>query len=344
MAVWNGPFLRFEISESDPVYPRNGTMCHCPDIIPNGTDIKKNPNEFIESQWMQDVGTSTTANRVNYIYVRGLNSSATAMPAEIYLYYSPARLLQWPHTVNGVQGWADRPLQTGDGRDYQEVLVGGKAKFVTPSAFEWQPQSLEGDHYCLVGRVQTDRHPNPIPPDLENIDDFAKYISEHPDLGWRNVDMIVPKDNAWFGVQEYNHGLQAAEMVISLFVTNGRDQDYVTAVASNEGPNPPIDMRLDLTGSGKEQWNLRTDIPAAYKTNIRLTYVAASGQPIPDDLIVEIQTLRVAISPDSDLAVYAKPLRTLGITAIEKPGDLAIPVGVMNYRRTMNSDAVPVAG
>jgi hypothetical protein len=346
MEAWNAPYMRTRVNQDDPLYPRTGTLSQCPDIIPNGTDIKKKPEEFIsDGQWNSNLGTSTTAKRSNFLYIRGMNPSAQATRASVYLYYSPARLLQWPNTVDKVEGWATRPLRTGDHREYQEVAIAGKSRFVTPDAFEWVPKSLPGDHYCLVARVSTDKYPNPIPEDLEKIDDFALYISKHPDLGWRNVDLLEPKDNAWVSTQEYNQGVQGAEMVISLFVTNGRKGDYLTAVSSVDGPNPPIDMRLNLVGSkDKEQVNLRTFVPDKYRTNIVVTYVAASGQPIPDNLGIVIDPLRVGIRPDSELAPYAKPLRSLGITSIENAEEYAIPMGSMTYLRDLPSATATILG
>lgn len=334
-STWNGPYLRYKLDEKG-VGVRSGTLSRSPDLIPNGLTIRQDPREFIENLWSQDTGTSTTATRTNYLYVRGANTSAKSMVARVYLYYSPARLLQWPTGVSGNEGWARRPLQTGAGWDYQEVEIAGGERFVTPSAFEWKPQRIADDHYCLVGRVSTDASPNPIPDGLDRIDDFARYISRHPDLAWRNVATLAPANNSWSDSPLYIQGAQTSEMVISVFVTGGRKGDTVTMQSSVGGPNPPIRLREVLQGEPPtEQLNIRTVIPADWTSKIEIVYEAAKGQPVPLGLKTELDVLKVGIDPAGDLAGYARPLRDLGIVRIENAGDLAIPVGATSYSRAV---------
>lgn len=341
MNDWKGPFIRYSLQDDNPNI-RTGAMSGSPDLIPNGVDIVKDPTELIKAKWTQSVGVSTTSTRKNYLYVRGANSSSRTWEAKVSLYYSPATLLQWPRTIDGKPGWADRPLQTGAGKDYQLLEVpskddtGTQGRFVTPDAFEWVPTQLPGnDHYCLVGAVAADGLPDPIPPELDKIDDFAKYISTHPDLGWRNVYTMVP-DYDFFAVnQQYLQGKQAGPMAFTVWVEGGRADDMLTMRSSVSGPNPPLEISMVVKGPAKDEMTRRSTIPADYASSIEVTYIAAKGKKVPDDLKLSVEVLRVDIAANSDLAPYARPLSRFGITKVDDVTSRAIRLGATHYDRKL---------
>jgi len=293
MSMWNDPYIRFSLSD-DGQANRRGTMSGSPDIIPFGTKPAGDPGQFItDAEWKQDRGTSTTSGTINYIYVRGFNNSARAMQdLQVHLYYSPASLLLWPWKPqpDGKEGWARRPLRTGDKRDSQFLDVAGKNRFVTGKAFEWTVEPIREDHYCLVARLSWEGHDNEIPEDLHTINGFAAYVQKHPDIGWRNVNTLSPQFPTWNDSIEYAQGDADQVVLFTAFVYNGSLGDVVSMYSSVSGPQPALQKTEVIAHEDKEQINLWTTIPAQWASNINLTYEAKASKKIPPNLKVELKS------------------------------------------------------
>ena len=140
---------------------------------------------FFAGNYGSDVGRNVYVNQDNYIYARTRNLSGNAGHGDFYGYWSPASALMWPRQ------WSGNIMHTNQGANYVTFPTTAPGEVsVCPEPLKWNPWPIgPNDHYCLIGRVSTETHPNPIP-DITRMTDFAQYIRDNPNMCWRNVSMI----------------------------------------------------------------------------------------------------------------------------------------------------------
>jgi hypothetical protein len=301
---WDDLHLRSNFSDTG-VYPTGGTLSRCPDIIPSGTAPVSNPEDtFITNNWDKDMGQDLTINAPNYLYVRGQNLGTATTDGVINLYYSPANLILYP------ANWRENQLQTSGGQKdilVRDVANGGK--FVTSDAFKWVPESISGTHYCLIGVAGTERHPNEIP-NIDAIDDFAKFISENPNYGWRNVTLTSKNAPDFSNDIFHSQGSIEDNMTFTLVCENVPIGAEV-AFSASDPLDPPINMpRTQVTNDQIFEIGMTTFVPAHFETNVTYSYWSNGTTPSSDWKI----TLRVSyfVSPSSALyEKYALPLEKM---------------------------------
>jgi len=157
--LWDDLLLRLNLSDNG-VYPnRPGPPSESPDIIPYGVEPIDNWQSFFAGNYASDVGKNAVVNQDNFIYARAKNLSANSATGEFYGYWCPASALMWP------KQWSGNAMKTNQGAGYVTFPAtppGGVV--VCPEPLKWNPRPIgPNDHYCLVGRVSTESHPNPIP-------------------------------------------------------------------------------------------------------------------------------------------------------------------------------------
>lgn len=294
------------------LYPTNGALSQSPDIIPIGTQPISNPDQFIsDDNWNKDFGSSTNASVPNYIYIRGANLAGGESTGKFYLYYSPASLLLWPQDPlgNPGKGWADRPLKTSTGSQYVTVKAAAGARLVTPEPFRWIPEPIPNDHYCLIGRVVTDQNPNPIPK-VGTLTDFARYISEHPNMAWRNVTTINPGSAVSTRIQNYSQGDVGGEVYLFLKCVNAPIGSAVEA-SGQQGDIVVNIPKTIISSDTSFAAGISITLPAGFSTDIAFTWYSEGKVPIPGMQI----TLDVLFPqlPDDELYDRATPLEEFGL-------------------------------
>ncbi len=329
---WDDLHLRSNFSDTGQ-YPTGGTLSSSPDIIPYGVEPVSNPEEtFVNTNWDKDMGKTLTANTPNYLYVRGKNLGTATTDGIVNLYYAPASLILYPIE------WRNNQLQTSGGQKdilIQDIAAGGK--FVTPDAFQWIPDAISGDHYCLIGVAGTERNPNEIP-EIDTIDNFAQFISENPNFGWRNVSLTSSGAADFTQDVSYNQGGLGGMMQFDIICENvpiGAEVSF----SAGDALDPPIYMPpVKVSTSPSFIIGMQTEVPDYFATNITYSYWSNGTTPPPGWKI----TMRVSyfVDPSSFLyEKYALPLEKM------YPKEMAeqIQTRVKALRRS-DDDIGPVRG
>lgn len=273
MSTYNDLFLRDNLSSTGEV-PGQGTISTSPDLIPYGTSPVNDPVDFFTDNYGSDVGQDLIANAQNYLYMRAKNLSDSATTGSFYLYYSKASLLLYPSQ------WQNNALSTSSGSNSVPIpSTAAGAIAVGADPFTWQPQMINDDHYCLIGRIVTDAHPNPIPA-TGSIDDFAKYIAGNPGMGWRNVKVIDSGSPTFTMPVQYNQGSTSGTMSIIMTCTNVPAGAQVAFSCGTPGPNPVINLpQTQVTNASSFIAGVTSVIPANWNSTITYSYWANGTNP-----------------------------------------------------------------
>jgi hypothetical protein len=319
---WKDLYFRHNFDDKG-LYPTAGTLSSSPDIITAGGEPFADPAQLItDNNWKHDFGNQAAAKEPNYIYLRGQNLGEEKTEGKLYLYASPASLLLFPtNPVDPKKGWSKNPIKTSKGGEYVVVNPEAQARFVSMDPFRWIPDAIYGDHYCVVGRVETKANPNPIPT-VGNLNDFAAYISTHPNMVWRNIAMRNPQFPQWTSDPiEYDQGDIGGDVYVFLKCVNAPDGSRVRFSAGTPGPNPPfaIDWMTVKNSPGKDGTPtfiapLQTNIPANWYSTVVYTWDSNGKAPLPDMQITLEALLPSAPGKtvwDSSLGKFARPLEEI---------------------------------
>ena len=314
---WTDLYIRHQFDDTG-LYPTSGSQSASPDVIPSGDNPYSDPSQLItDTNWSKDFGNSTNASQANYIYLRGANGNTAAKKSgQSYLYYSPASLLLWPtDPTDPTKGWANNPLRTSSGAQYVDVSAEAGKRFYTPEPFQWIPAQIYNDHYCLIGRLVTTDNPNPIPA-LGTLTDFAAYISQHPNMAWRNVVTINPAQPVSTTSVDYSQGQDGGYVYMNLRCMNAPDGSAVSLNCGTSGPNPPIYIPQTIVknpaGSSQFTITLYTNIPGNFRSNITYSWYSNGTTPLPGMQFILDPVMPVASS--SPLMRFARPLEYFGIS------------------------------
>lgn len=310
---WNDVYMRKAIGD-DGTVPFAGVWTASPDIIPNGTTAIDNPQTYYAGNYASDVGQATAPFHTNYFYVRGKNLAAGAATAKFELYYCPANLFLFPSL------WNQNQLSTSSGKKQVEataaatgdVLVGSEPfSYVAPD---------ESIHHCLIARVITPAHPNPLPQDgdIGTSEGLAKFIVDNPNYAWRNVvtvDRGVPTFTHTFTIDTTPVGT-GGKYLIGLSYKNltvGSKVSFSCGTPIPSGPDQGTVIELkemsvaQRNGSAGESF---VTIPAGFKSTVSYSYTAQT--PVLNNWSIEFFALQVVDAASADLFQKATPLSDFG--------------------------------
>lgn len=244
----------------------SGSVCKSPDIVPAGLNALTDPVTELKGQWFKDVGRDLVANANNVIYLRGISHNPQKTKAKFYLYYSQASLLMYPSQ------WKDHLIPCSNGMEYYETgeLQQGDLA-VTETPYLWKPSSIQNDHYCLIGRVVTDEHPNPIP-DAKDVKEFTKFIACNPNYCMRNI-ALVEKDVPDYSVAvDYEQGKLGADIHF-IVESSGCSPDAEFSLSST---NPHMASSICINRQKVPADGILTgicvDVPAGYQSKLLLNF------------------------------------------------------------------------
>lgn len=244
----------------------SGNVCASPDIVPVGLNALTNPTRQLTDTWFQDIGTSIFTNANNVIYMRGISHNPQKTSAKFYLYYSKASLLMYPDQ------WKNNLIPCSDGNDYCEVTDLSQGDLaVTDLPYIWKPSGIQKDHYCLIGRVVTPDHPNPIP-SIQDVREFAKFIAQNPNYCMRNI-ALVEKDIPDYSVEiAYEQGKIGTE--IHFIVENfGCSEDAEFSLSSsNSQTTPPISITKQKVPKNQSLTGVCVSVPAEFQSKLLLNF------------------------------------------------------------------------
>jgi hypothetical protein len=281
MTTYNDLFFRTNFSDSGQL-PSPPPAYTSPDIIPSGLTPNSDPAGFFTNNYGSDPGQALINNANNYVYLRTKDLAPKAQQGSVSLYYAPASLLLYPSQ------WANNALRTSDNADHVIVSASGQnAIAVANNPFIFNPPSLSpGDHFCLISRVVTEEHPNPIPP-TGSVSSLTEFVINNPGFGWRNVSVTSVGSPTFNTPVKYSQGDESGPMLFVLTCSNVPDGAQVAFSAGTPGPSPLISIpKSTVQNSPDPQTGVPTfkvgilcEVPRGYETNITYSYWANGTQP-----------------------------------------------------------------
>jgi len=313
--------------------PATGTLSHSPDIVPVGTMPLADPKATLQGNWYKDIGQNLQANQYNYIYLRGRSLYPT--PPEtgtVSLFYTPASLIMWP------QQWVKNTIKTEQGADTVEFGNTTFGEIVTGSEpFSWDPPPLanSGDHYCLISRVATTGHPDPVPTSFSTIQDFINWVANNPGVAWRNVVLVNPGGAPQIQVRVALTVTNAVDLYICL-TGEGVTGSSAACACGVEGPDPVIAInRTEFTQEG-EIIGMTTSVPANFTGPLTVSWWNNGTKPA-DGSSVMVEAFYIPPSPEE---IDKRMLTTLPTGKKEKAGVGPVQaVLVGSYKIEFNGNA-----
>src|SRR5262249_48688074 len=153
-----------------------------PDVIPNGINIEPDPQKFV-TQYETNFGGNVIPETDNYIYLRGLNTTAAPITSRAYFYHTKGSLAMWPGNWS-----SDRVTYNREPRNWVDISAPANGVGVGGIPLVWKPEVLDPkiDHYCVIGWVVNGA--NPQPPDFpkydrfQTFDDLVQFILAHHNM------------------------------------------------------------------------------------------------------------------------------------------------------------------
>jgi len=290
--AWDDLLVREDFNDTGQV-PWPGPLCHSPDLIPAGT-APQNADNFL-ADMNKDYGQNLVIGDNNYFYARGINTTGSQKSGTLHLYYAPAGLLIYP------SDWVELPLETGTLGS--PVSAAGDGKFVTASPYLWTrvPPPTGSDHYCLVSRLSTDTHPNPVP-DILQISDFAQFIANNRGFSWRNLSQITdPNPPQIQKTVAYDQGTVAHQVYVLLTAQNVPAGCDIAFECGTAGPEPLLSLkRTQVTNSQSFVGGVYSNIPAGFSSYI--TYqLWTNGHSLPANATLTLSAQYVQNPGDPEL-------------------------------------------
>jgi hypothetical protein len=319
MAMWNDLLLRLNLSDNGTYPNRPGSPCESPDIIPYGVEPIADWQTFFAGNYSSDVGKNPFVDQDNFIYGRAKNLSGIPATGDYSCYWSPASVLMWPRQ------WSGNIMQTNQGANYATFPLAQPGEIaVCSEPLKWNPRPIgPNDHYCLVGRVSTESHPNPIP-DVTRLPDFAQYIRDSPDMCWRNVALVDGNQPTTFFNVDYNQGDEAGMMIVQIAGTSlpvagpGQTPAQVAFNCSSPGPSPMMLLNpTPITGTVQD-FGLNTYVPANFVAPVTVSFWNEGNLPIDDNFSLDFQWFLVPATTPNHLFLheggYTAPHENFGIS------------------------------
>ena len=284
------------------MYPETGVWTQSPDIVPNGTEVLEDPISYLTDSYSRDIGKETVMNQQNYYYIRGKNLFDGAKTAKFELYYCPSNIFLYPSL------WVKNQLTTSAGEKQVSASADKKDDILVPvNAFTNLPESSV--HCCMIGRVITDTHPNPLPEDgtITNVDDLAKFMLDTPGFCWRNV-VLVDKDIPTFTNSfVFDTGNAGGKILMGINCKNITPGSFVAFSCGDPIPSGPDKgkviqlVKTEVTQPDMFLGQMTLNVPAGFKTNVSYSYW--SKFPVQKDWEAEFSAILVT---DSNHALYAR--------------------------------------
>lgn len=291
--LWEDLLVRSTTTDTGQV-PFQGALSSSPDLIPAGispVDSSKFLNDMTK-----DYGVDLVVGSNNYFYARGINTAAANKAGTFYLYYSGAGLLLYPSQ------WV--PITLEDGTSGAPVSANANGKFVTASGFLWPkvppPINPPSDHYCLIGRLDTQDHPNPMPTILQ-IQDFASFVANNRGMSWRNLAMITdPNPPQLQYTIAYSQGTVAHEVYVTLTAQNVPNGCQIAFECGTAGPEPLLVLEQTTVNNPSFVAGVYSQIPANFSSSI--TYqLWTNGKTLPPNASLTLNAIYVQNPGDPEL-------------------------------------------
>lgn len=299
MPQYTDIYIRDDLADTGEYPNTAATASLSPDVIVWGTQILDDPEIYLTENYGKTWYRNLTTGEVNYIYGRTKNLGPQAAEGRLYLYYSRGTLL------NNPTEWSANALPTAiPGQDYVVLKPArnGQAHDISvgDSAFVWTPPS-DGAHYCLVGRVVTEDHPNELPGDFPNRAAYIAWILDNPAIAWRNVSIVDASDPPDYqeSYSYENLDTQRSEYLFMMSSSGLPDGSELSMVSAAIGPEPPIDGTTIVSGNATTL-SLASWLPANFKADLTATVKLPEGDSWGPGMSVEIELYAIASAEEPE--------------------------------------------
>lgn len=271
--LYNDIFMRLN-SQDLGLTLRSGVASASPDLICGGTDPTPDPKTTYTNSYQYNLESPNSVyyGQPNFIYARGRNLSQYPVAGTIYGYYTTSSVILFPSV------WSGNPLLTQKGQAGVAVTADAAGGIVVGAEpFVWKPPTDE--HYCLIGRVVTQAHANPLPGTFANLDDFAQWFCTNPGYAWKNTQMIDTNVPTFSVTTNLPTGPAATTAYIELICTGYAGFDF-QATCGTPGPVPPIDIpRQTIKSNNPTIIGMVTQVPADWASAVNISVWSNGNSP-----------------------------------------------------------------
>jgi hypothetical protein len=266
------------------VIPYPGGPFWSPDIIPYGTQPVQRPKEVF-ADFGQDFGVNIRLREDNYIYARGLNNAPGAASGKVYLYYTDSSMILWPKM------WAQHPIRTDQMKDFIDVSspVSGQ-NWIGDTPFRWRPEAAPNGHFCVISRVETAAHPNPVP-DVVKISDLAAFLCNNRGFAWRNVASVMGTPPELSVPVVYDQGVEGHYMYVILECSKLPIGSSIAFTCGTPGPEPLLTLqKTNVTTYPNFFAGVMSTVPAGFSSNITYSFWS-NGLPVPAEASIGLKAV-----------------------------------------------------
>ncbi|MBF0167451.1 MAG: hypothetical protein HQL45_07435 [Alphaproteobacteria bacterium] len=186
MPTFNDLFVRDSLQDTG-VVPSPGYPYTSPDII--CYQQVADPTTTFTNNYNTDPNIPYEIGVYNYVYVRASNLSTQPASGTMKVYVTDINFVLTPNT------WINKAMTTGGGQNFVALPQVPAPQPTAPSIsvattpFMWQPPT-DNKHYCAIGQVITQSHPNNIPASFSKWDDFVMWVRNNQNICWRNLSIV----------------------------------------------------------------------------------------------------------------------------------------------------------
>jgi len=302
MVTYDDLFIRSGLSDTGVVPYPNSPFCS-PDIIPYGSQPVQHPKDTF-ANFGQDFGVNIRLREDNYIYARGLNNAPGAASGKAYLYYADGSMILWPKM------WAQHPILTDQKKDYIDISSGATGQnWIADTPFRWRPETAPNDHFCIISRVETAAHPNPIP-DIIKISDLAAFLCNNRGFAWRNVTTVMGSPPELNVPVLYEQGPEAHYMYVILECSKLPIGSSIAFTCGTPGPEPLLTLqKTNITTYPNFFAGVMSTVPAGFTSYVTYSFWS-NNLPVPADASIGLKAVYLT-STGHPLHEAALPLESI---------------------------------
>jgi hypothetical protein len=281
--AYEGLFLRHFMGDEPGRSGGGQAMSNSPDIILEGTNPVEPSSLATAESYSKDPPNSLIvgSKQTNYIYVRALNAASEETKARLWLWYAEPAMLLWP------QQWISQGFIVGnEKRNYFDITATRPNQIVVSNAFQLVSPDKPQDHYCMIAYAQmppAEEEPNPGY--MSSMEQFATWVSENPNVAWRNTVDMPQTAATWNWTVPITGPDKAASMLIGVQCQSMPvKSQYEFKIAGGTTPSgesfPTINSGLREVLNPNENVALPVKWPGKVQTTLNITWYA-NGQPAP---------------------------------------------------------------
>ncbi|KWB90341.1 hypothetical protein WL44_15355 [Burkholderia ubonensis] len=245
-----------------------------------------------------DIGQPVVNNLNNNVYVRCKNLSAGAMTGNANLYYADASLFLLPNTWTPITlPQANNNFVTTSGAPSTSIPEGAVAIVQAPFTFGGVPV---GPHFCFIAVVNNNNVPFPVPPSFTNNAAFATWVSNNPNVAYRNIVLNAGSNANITSYQTFGNANPIPNtFIFSMVGTNLPSGARWSAQCTDVRLPQPFLANGTFSSSGTAGTQLT--VPANIGggnplMSMAFTFSTANGQPFPSNASVIVTYYQVPTS------------------------------------------------